>query len=93
MPLIMTSRPWLERLRAVQSLQARAATEASIQTLMNYYQTLHHIETQIFPVGPEAVRVLFTWHDAFRWVGDTTCGHPNRSGLVAASLMNGATRR
>lgn len=54
----------LERMR-VQSLQARAATEASIQTLQNYYLTLQHVES-LFPVGPDAVRVLFTWQDAFR---------------------------
>lgn len=47
------------------SLQARAATETSVQTLSTYYAQLGHVEA-LFPIGSEGVRILFTWHDAFR---------------------------
>ncbi len=55
----------LERLRTM-ALQARAATEASVATLLQYYAQAERIQG-VFPIHPDGVRVAFTWHDAFRY--------------------------
>lgn len=54
----------LERLRTM-ALQARAATEASVATLLQYYAQVERLQG-VFPIHPDGVRVAFTWHDAFR---------------------------
>ena len=54
----------LERMRTM-ALQARAATDASVATLQAYYSQVERLQG-LFPVNPEGVRILFTWHDAFR---------------------------
>ena len=54
----------LERLRAM-ALQARAATEASVATLLQYYAQVERLQG-VFPIHPDGVRVAFIWHDAFR---------------------------
>lgn len=56
----------LERLRTM-ALQARAATEASVSTLLQYYAQVERLQG-VFPIHPDGVRVAFTWHDAFRCV-------------------------
>lgn len=56
----------LERMRSM-ALQARAATETSVQTLQAYYAQLNNMET-LFPINPDAVRLMFSWNDAFRCV-------------------------
>jgi hypothetical protein len=46
-------------------LQARAATEASVSTLQQYYSQLTNLQG-LLPINADHVRIPFTWQDAFK---------------------------